>query len=42
MTLPTLTDVDTIDSAREVAAIAPNSHFAASLAATQALEGISA
>jgi glycosyltransferase A (GT-A) superfamily protein (DUF2064 family) len=31
-TLPTLTDVDTIDNAREVAALAPNGRFAATLA----------
>ena len=29
--LPTLTDVDTIDSAREVAGIAPNTLFARTL-----------
>ena len=31
-TLPTLTDVDTIDSAREVAGIAPHTLFARTLA----------
>jgi glycosyltransferase A (GT-A) superfamily protein (DUF2064 family) len=35
-TLPSLTDVDTIDNAREVAALAPNSRFAATLARFEA------
>lgn len=37
--LPALTDVDTIDNAREVASLAPHSRFAATLAGFAASEG---